>query len=264
VLAERTVTLTVHRRPAYLREVLAALAAVRGIADWHLVVGLEPGSEECAALCEAIAFMPRTIRRNAERLGVRANPFQLLDFVFGRGAALNVYLEDDTVPSPDATALATWYAGQLDGDRWAGGRSACLGLFSYSTGGEPPDELMVADGFLPWGLAFTRVQWEAHFRPYWWLDEHRFTPYTDWTLGVTNHLRDDRALTVLLPRLSRVRNIGRLGGTHASPERHDAICEGIVAAGAAGPFAYRVNPDVRPRWRGQRARVILAERAPAS
>lgn len=245
----RTVTLTVCNRPDYLARVLQSLACVRGIEDWCLFIGLEPDNEQCAALCERIDFMPKTILRNPTVLGVRENPFRLLSHVFEAGSTLNIYLEDDTVVSPDITELAVWYEGALDGDCLGEYRCAFLGLFTTNLSMEGADELLLTRTFLPWGLVFNSYQWRTHVQPFWWRDKHRFGPRRDWTLGLSDHLMDDPKLTLLVPRVSRVRNIGRDGGVHPNPAGHDLYCRVLVMNESPGPFNYWVNPNRQVYWR---------------
>jgi hypothetical protein len=45
----KVITMTAYRRPAYTREVLAAMAKCDGIADWLLLPNVEPGNEEVIA-----------------------------------------------------------------------------------------------------------------------------------------------------------------------------------------------------------------------
>lgn len=246
---DRTITLTVTDRPRYLAAVLASLARARDVRDWHLVVGLEPGDERCAALCEAIDFMPVTLLRNRTRLGVRGNPYSVLAHAFDGGSRLNIYLEDDTVVSPDVTALADWYAAAVPDDRVGDLRVVVLGLFFTSVGGEPADRLHLSPEFSPWGLVMTERQWRSHVEPQWWNDDHDYRPHADWTISLAHYLDRSPDLAALVPSLSRVCNIGREGGVHSCPERHDTYGRGLVASEGAGPFAYRIDPEARPPWR---------------
>lgn len=244
-----TITLTVYDRPEYLKSVLNSLTQVRGIEDWHLLIGLEPENEQCAVLCEQIDFMPRTILRNPKVLGVRENPFQLLSYVFDAGSAINIYLEDDTVVSPDITDLALWYENALDDDHIGEYRSAFLGLFTTSFSTEGADELLLTRTFLPWGLVFNAYQWRNHIQPFWWHDADRFGHRKDWTLGLADHLMDDPELTLLAPRVSRVRNIGRDGGVHPNPAGHDLYCQGLVKNEQPYKFNYWINSTRPVYWR---------------
>jgi hypothetical protein len=56
-------------------------------------------------------------------------------------------------------------------------------------------------------------------------------------------------LMVLAPRLSRTTNIGREGGVHSSPDRHDLLMGGLVMSHHPDPIDYRINPKASVRWR---------------
>lgn len=52
----RTVTLTVFNRPECLRQALASLKENRP-RDTTLIIGLQPVSDACRAICERVDFM---------------------------------------------------------------------------------------------------------------------------------------------------------------------------------------------------------------
>jgi hypothetical protein len=244
---EHTITLTVNNRPHYLRRALQSLSQVRGIAGWHLFIGLEPGSRECARVCHGIDFMPHTILHNEAPLGIRGNPYNVLDYAFKQGSLLNIYLEDDLLVSPDVADLALWYGRLISEDVLHDIKVMFMSLFVTSTGGEPIDEIVASQFFSPWGLVINRFQWLNHIKPFWWNDEHSFPHMKDWTLSLAEHLK--YPLMLLAPRLSRTANIGREGGVHSIPERHDLLVQGLAMNRSAGPFAYRINPTAQPHWR---------------
>jgi hypothetical protein len=246
---ERSITLTVNDRPHYLRRMLTTLAEVRGVEQWHLFVALEPGNDECAALCEAIAFMPRTILHNRERRGIRGNPFHVLDTAFGQGSELVVYLEDDLIVSPDLCELAGWYRRHVPELTLYDVRIFFMNLFTTSTSGERADEIVISKFFSPWGMIINRHQWRQCMAPCWWNDDHRYPGRQDWTLSLAEELNRHRRLVVLTPRLSRTANIGREGGVHSIPERHDLLVQGLVMNRDKKPIDYWINRDGNLRWR---------------
>jgi hypothetical protein len=244
-----SITLTVNDRPHYLQRMLAALADVRGVHQWHLFVALEPGNDECAALCEAIAFMPRTIIYNSERLGIRGNPFHVLQTAFAQGSTLNIYLEDDLIVSPDLCELALWYQQQVPELTLHDVRIFFMNLFTTSTTDDRADEVVISKFFSPWGMIINRQQWLQYMAPCWWNDDHRYPHRQDWTLSLAEALNRDRRLVVLTPRLSRTANTGREGGVHSRPERHDLLVRGLVMNRRPHAIPYRINRDGNLHWR---------------
>ena len=67
------VTFTVWNRPHYLRQVLDAWSAVRGIGGAVLEFHCEPGCDEAVDLCLGVGFAERHVLVNKERLGAAAN-----------------------------------------------------------------------------------------------------------------------------------------------------------------------------------------------
>ena len=102
----KTISLTVHNRPAYLRQVLASLRDNNSL-GYVLNCQLEPGSPECLQICQAVDFMPSVVHLNQKRLGVRENPYQLLRRVFSSGSDFNVYLDERAKSAAGRVSPAT-------------------------------------------------------------------------------------------------------------------------------------------------------------
>jgi hypothetical protein len=228
---------------------LASLSRVNGIGAWHLYIGLEPGNEACQQLCEQISFMPKTILYNAEKLGVRGNPFQVLQHAFAAGSEINIHLEDDLLVSPDICELALWYYELVPETQLHDIRIFFLNLFVCSTGREAKDALTVSSFFSPWGMMMNRYQWTQLMAPQWWNDEHNYPQQYDWTLSLSHLMNQHRDLLVLAPLLSRTTNIGRDGGVHSFPERHDMLLDGLVMHTGQESVAYRLDPRAAVPWR---------------
>jgi hypothetical protein len=235
----RSITLTVCNRPDYLRRLLDSLRR-NDCEGWRLYVGLEPVSDECAKICREISFLPTTVIENRDRLGVRVNPFNVLDYVFYKGATLNVYLEDDLVLAPDALAFASWYGAELRGDLLGDQRTLCLRLHVPSRGHEDPDAVTLARSFAPLGFVLSREQWLRYFRPAWFNDGHELAPSVGWDFSVQALLSRDAGLTVAAPALARANHIGATG-THMNPALNAATYGDVVLATAAPPGGrYRI------------------------
>jgi hypothetical protein len=240
-VSANSVTLTVNGRPQYLEHTLNALSKVNGISRWQLYIGLEPACEVCARLCRDIDFMPVNILYNETKLGIRANPYNVLKFAFNEGSQVNIHLEDDIVLSPDVADLATWYKQTIEQDKLFDVRVFFMSLFVTSVRQEPENLLTVCDFFSPWGLIINRYQWENHINPYWWNDDHSYIGKKDWTLSLSERLNLEKDLVILSPLLSRSANIGREDGVHSYPARFDLMTNGLVMNHKKGPFKYQVT-----------------------
>lgn len=247
--AQWTVTLTVTDRPHYLRQTLEHLRQVRGIEQWHLFIGLEPGCPECAQLCEAIDFMPRTILSNPQQLGIRGNPFYTMQYAFDLGSQVNIYLEDDIVLSPDVAELALWYQQTIETDQLFDVRIMLLNLFVTSIRTEPVADLGISQFFSPWGMVINAFQWKNFIEPAWWNDEHRYPHQYDWTLSLSEVMNLQDKLFVLAPLVSRSTNIGREGGLHSHPERFDLLMNGLQHHKGEQKIDYKINNKAQIHWR---------------
>ena len=97
---------------AFISQPSRSLAA-NDLRGWNIFIQLEPSEfveDFRTAAAEILSATPTSIVVNAERLGVRLNPYRLLSRVFNEGADLVLYLEEDLLLSDDVTALALWYA----------------------------------------------------------------------------------------------------------------------------------------------------------
>ncbi len=244
-----TITLTAFNRPHYLQQVLDSLQKVAGVANWHLYVGLEPGNDACKAICEAIGFMPCTILYNEQALGIRGNPFNVLQYAFDQGSTLNIHLEDDLLVSPDICRLALWYQQLVPESQLYEVEVFFLNLFVTSLGHEAVDELTVSDFFSPWGMVMNRHQWQNMIAPYWWDDDHSYPQQFDWTLSLSERMNRNKQLVVLAPLLSRTTHIGREDGVHSYPERHDLMMNGLAMHLEDRKLDYCLNPDAHIPWR---------------
>lgn len=228
----RTITLCAYRRPDYLSQVLDSLQVARVFAPEYeisrVVIGIDGGGEESVR---------EIAERNAERspfkteviswprhLGVSEHPRRLLQYAYTElNSEFNLHLEDDTVLSPDALRLCAWYEQQIT----SGERSFhLLCLHSLSRSYDRADCVRLRHDFGAWGWAADHMQWWNWLAPYW--NHRREEPLGfDWSLTDTIQ---QRGLKVVSPVLSRVRNIGREGGEHQTPEGYDRDMEGLVWA----------------------------------
>jgi hypothetical protein len=170
------------------------------------------------------------VHRNVSRLGVRANPYNLLRTIFDSGVDNVLYAEDDLVLSPDATALSNWYF-----STFPQGSYLALGLFNYSSDDKQrhgaPTAIYSSKKFSALGLALDRSAWEQWFKPYWFNDDlwKLYGEYhVGWDWSITGLLRHVPGLRTLIPALSRSNHIGREGGVHCTPDYHDQTFPRVV------------------------------------
>jgi hypothetical protein len=109
----RVITMTAYRRPAYTREVLAALSKCDGIADWLLLPNVEPGYDEVIAAFRDWDACEMRLVVNEKRLGLNRNTHEAVFRAFKLRADVTLHLEDDTVPSPDALRYFDWAVREL-------------------------------------------------------------------------------------------------------------------------------------------------------
>ena len=164
----RTITATAYRRPHLLKAMLETLLA-NELSGWRILIQIDasPVADDMARMAESLLDgHDRDIAINPSRLGVRENPYRLLERVFAEGSALNLYLEEDLLLSPDATRLASWYETNhcpewLCLNLIAGG-CASAGLLSNP---DFPTLLFAGPTFNSLGFAVRRQEWQRLGHP---------------------------------------------------------------------------------------------------
>jgi hypothetical protein len=244
---KRVITITGWQRPELFHGLLKSLAA-NDLRGWQIFLQLEPGEYSeayCAAAAELLSGVPLSITVNPERLGVRMNPYNLLSRVFEEKADFVLYLEEDLLLAPDATALAQWYGANYRSE-WM-----CLSLLSGGCGSkgfisEPnhPELLFAGKSFNSLGFAFRRNEWELHIRPAWLSDQIVYTCYGQgngsWDWSVYLHVVMTEGLYTLQPAAARATHTGRYG-MYCRPEFHDAAFTGLdLAEESAADRSYHV------------------------
>jgi hypothetical protein len=230
----RTITITAYRRPDLFSRLLESLRA-NNLAGWQIAVAVEPTELAAKFLSIARSKLDGTDYRaevNPRRLGIRENPFRLLERVFDAGSELNIYLEEDLLISPDVTQLSEWFAANLRPE-WL-----CLSLLAGGCGSTGlvsdvayPDMLFTAKTFNSIGFVLTRKQWYARLRPAWMRDHFICdldgNETSGWDWSVFHMLIGTQGLYSLNPVAARSVHTGRLGGIHTKPDFHDRAFEGL-------------------------------------
>jgi hypothetical protein len=245
----RAITITGWQRPHLFRSLLRSLAA-NDLRGWSIFIQLEPSEfveDFRTAAAEILSATPTSIVVNAERLGVRLNPYRLLSRVFNEGADLVLYLEEDLLLSDDVTALAQWYANNHRPE-WMS-----LSLLSGGCGSQGfisdrkyPDILFAGKSFNSLGFVVRRDEWWGHVRPAWFADQPTFydirgEEISGWDWAVYHHLFATPGLYSLQTAAARATHTGREGGVYCLPEWHDTAFEGLeLAEASAASRNYRV------------------------
>jgi GNT-I family len=206
------VTMTVHNRPAYLRETLASWARVRGVDQVEMMFRCEPGCPEAVHECVTAGMAGWSagfaVRVNRERLGVLSNPWHALEAAFGRGVSFAVLAEEDTPVADDVLEYFTWAASVYRADRQV--LAVCAHHLNGPAGG-PADVYRVGE-FSPivWGTWADR--WASLLRDTWDHDYSR----KGWDWAISALLAETGRVTIA-PGSSRSQHIGEHGGAHCTP-----------------------------------------------
>jgi hypothetical protein len=213
------------------------------LAGWRIVVQIDPSpvADDIAQIANSMlhAHDPDVIV-NPVRLGVRENPYRLLERVFHDGSTLNLYVEEDLLLAPDATKLALWYEAHHQSD-WlclnliAGG-CASSGLLSNA---DYPSLLLRGATFNSLGFAVRREEWQRFMAPEWMKERQDIVKYDGlptggWDWQIYALMLDHAHLRTIQPALARATHNGRLAGEFCEPWFHDSAFEGLpVYHGAA-------------------------------
>jgi hypothetical protein len=245
----RAITITAYRRPHLFAAMLKTLIA-NELSGWRILVAIEPSpvADEIASVADKLLHgRDFSITNNKVKLGIKNNPFQLVERAFAEGAEIILYVEEDLLLSPDVTTLALWFEANHRPE-WL-----CLSLLAggcASTGflsnPDYPDLLFSGHTFNSLGFAVRRGEWERHMRTAWMTEPVRILQFDGaltggWDWSVYNMLMDAPHLRTLQPVLARATHNGRLEGEHCTPEFHDAAFARLPIYGGA-PQSYRVEP----------------------
>lgn len=218
----RTITITAHERPDYLRHTLDSLLAQPPelLRSYELLVGIDPlrsksGSDAhtinpfiqaAISVFQSTSQMTVTTVRRDRPLGINWNNHDLIGRAFAIGSSYNLALEDDVELAPDALRLVEWHRQRED--------QSVLNLFNKSADG-PEVALNVYAGyhFCPFAWACPSVVW--HDLAANWMTDPRGW---DWTVEIVMRRLGIPSLT---PMVSRARHIGVVG-THFDAETHAA------------------------------------------
>lgn len=204
----KTISLTVSNRPEYLKKFLDTLRKCHYINEYELIIGLEPICMESWRICKSIDFIPTKIIYNEKKLGVKENPYRLLNHIF-QFSEFNIYLEEDIILSEDAISICEWYWNSKLYNEFV-----CLNLHNYwslDPNANPKKvKIIPPEDFIAFGWAMDKLQWNNTFSKWWYLTGRGW----DWVIRTC---LSQNKKTIIAPEFSRCNHIGEFG-THAGPK----------------------------------------------
>jgi hypothetical protein len=200
-------------RPEYTRQVLAHLAACRGIADYLLLPHIEPGCDETRALVEAVDFCECRPTWNLARMFVNNNTVAALDHGFTESDFV-IHVEEDVLLAADALEYFAWAGEQYVQDQ------DVMSATGYHRIDEWPDpsyhhDVKRRQWFHPWSWATWKDRWVGWLRAPAAASGSKMT----WDTGITGDVYTGNGFREVYPVLSRAQNIGHRSTIHnLSPE----------------------------------------------
>jgi hypothetical protein len=106
----KIIAMTAYKRPTLLYSCLKSISDLHGIENWEIWTLIDP-SDSTGEIVEIIQLFQKKnlcikFAINESKLGVRRNPYKLLQWCFGNNADLILYLEDDVIVSKDSLKIA--------------------------------------------------------------------------------------------------------------------------------------------------------------
>lgn len=228
---EKVIAVTLYRRPGYTRQLLEALAACYGIADYRLLISCDYDKAHRDA-CDEVVGLARDFKAcqtqvfvNDPRYGIDVNKLFILPKAFGLSDYV-IFLEDDTIPSTDALRYFEW------GGRRFAEEKHVISVAGYNRYteiavhqrvlAEQPYEVHCGGGFCPWGWAMWKDRYErimgdgTEYAKRWGPEVNgRFDCW------FCNMMHEPEVSTY--PVLPRIQSVGGEQGEHTpSPEWHQA------------------------------------------
>lgn len=238
-----TITLILNNRPTYSADVIEALVSALVSAEEFfdlLIFSIEPGNPDVAkvalkaseVLCKHNVIQS-VIWEPEIKLGVGTHHECAMTLAFEHfNADFNLLIEDDALLRPDAIKLAAWFHqnyGEFDSPYLF--LAMCHHeLFGrgQNPGGVPDDHrYMFECAHIPSPFAWATNKYQWPFIKSFWNFKKLNPSGWDFSLSMAMALTGKKGLH---PALSRCKNIGRLGGTHESPDSFDATQSGLVYA----------------------------------
>lgn len=206
----KTICICTTGRMEYIGDLIESLRRNK-TEGWNLYVSMEPGFEDVHSYIRSIDFIPVTAWVNGRRHGPELNTFIAHWSAINDGADAVLYMDDDMLLSPDAIELCDWYLAHNEFHDPEHNAGICLCSRNPNDPSRPnsvsPNDTW--QGMVGQGYCYTRAQWFNFVKRNFWVHRPHFGgDGYDWALG---HSAVDLKKTILRPRLSRSRHMGREG-----------------------------------------------------
>lgn len=223
----RTITITAMNRPKLFLDLLQSLK-INDLSGWSVVVAVEPSdcSSEIISICEStLTEIEYRLIVNDHVLGVRGNPYALLNSVFDSGSALNIYLEEDLVVSPDVVEMSLWYEKNYQ-PQWLAMNliSGPCGSAGFVSNPAFPSILFESKVFNSLGFVVRAQEWASHIKKIWMGDGEPNNPNAaywgsrwGWDWSIYAHVAASPELKILQPAFARANHLGE-NGVHVWPD----------------------------------------------
>lgn len=215
-MRDRAIAFTLYRRPFYTRQILESWQKVDGVKNWDVHFFIDPSDQAEVQFTLAEEFLEwhsnGTVQVNGIHQGVLKAPWVAMEKTFhDPGTRFAVLAEEDVEVSSDVLSLMDFCQA----------RSQIVCAWSDEDD-QAENEVIQRNWFNPWVWGTSRDTWQQELRDSWDKDyssaDERGPGGWDCNIGL--RLVHDRGLSIMFPRQSRSRHIGKHLGVHQDPGVH--------------------------------------------
>ena len=240
----KIIAITAYNRPTLLYTCLKKLSSAYNIEDWQIYISIDPSSLTSEIISGVESFSKSNLKINfvvnESKMGVRRNPYKLLQWCFGNEAELVLYLEDDVVVSVDCLQVAE----AINRVPKFADYYLCANLLTTTCSSQsifnpnPETQFALRTIFLEnkffssLGIILNRHQFIKHFEHNWFnyplnLKNFRGAESDGWDIAINDYLLSTSDLFVIQSVIPRISHQGTYG-THADYNFHQSAYSHIV------------------------------------
>ncbi|WP_071190077.1 glycosyltransferase [Trichormus sp. NMC-1] len=234
----KIVAITAYNRPTLLYSCLKNLSQAHKVEEWEIWISIDPSNvtNKIVSIIESFANQKLKVNFvvNDSRLGVRKNPYKLLQWCFGHEASLVLYLEDDVLVSSDCLNFSE----VINKIPKFSSNYLCANLLTTTCNSHsvlcPPIEdysklknILVKNKFFSsLGIILNKYQFINYFEPNWFnyplnLRNFQGAETDGWDLAINDYLLSNKDLFVIQSIIPRISHKG-IHGTHADYSFHQS------------------------------------------